>query len=495
MLVALAACTKPTHTYYVDATHGNDDFSGTSPRQPLRSLRAAGRIHLNPGDSLLFRRGETFSGQLELNACGTSRAPVVIGAYGSGEKLPLIAGYDTSAYAVHIFNSRYLTLQNLEITNRGSRCKPGRTGLLVECRNFGVSEKITIRRLTVRDVNGSLVKEEGGGSGILLVNAGDSIRSRFDSLTIEHCHILRCERNAMIWNGYSDRRNWYPSKHTVVRYNLIEQVPGDGIVPIGCDSTLIEHNVMCDSPDTLPPTEAAAGIWPWSCDHTLIQFNEVSGHKAPWDAQGFDSDYNCRHTVIRYNYSHDNYGGMVLICNNGAAGAYSCGNVGTVVQYNLSIGDGIRPKPTRQGMFSPGIHLAGPVRNTLVERNIIHMRTKADSRIDRTMLVADNWDGYADSTCFRQNVFYSPQPSTFRLTRSTRNDFDRNVYAGTFTHIPEHRAGSRRAEYYIRTMASYSAGNEPETLLDTLTLYGRKCRYVNDKAIRDFFQRLYRVED
>ena len=61
----------------------------------------------------------------------------------------------------------------------------------------------------------------------------------------------------------------------------MKKVPGDGIVPIGCDSTLIEYNLMCDSPDILPITEAAAGIWPWSCDNTIIQYNEVWGHKAP----------------------------------------------------------------------------------------------------------------------------------------------------------------------------------------------------------------------
>ena len=73
---------------------------------------------------------------------------------------------------------------------------------------------------------------------------------------------------------------------------------------------------MRDCPDVLPMTEAAAGIWPWSCDNTTIQFNEVYGHKAPWDAQGFDADYNCNNTIIQYNYSHDNYGGLVLVCNN-----------------------------------------------------------------------------------------------------------------------------------------------------------------------------------
>lgn len=155
-------------------------------------------------------------------------------------------------------------------------------------------------------------------------------------------------------------------------------------------------------------TEAAAGIWPWSCDNTIIQYNEVSHHKAPWDAQGFDSDYNCQNTLIQYNYSHDNYGGMVLVCNNGDAEDYSCGNIGSTVRYNISIGDGIRPKETRQGMFSPGIHIAGPVKHTLIERNIVHANHKPSPTTDRTMVASDSWSGYADSTCFRQNIF-TPQ--------------------------------------------------------------------------------------
>ena len=89
---------------------------------------------------------------------------------------------------------------------------------------------------------------------------------------------------------------------------------------------------------------------------------------------------------------------MVLICNSGNAGDYSCGNIGSIVRYNISIGDGIRPKETRQGMFSPSIHIAGPVKQTLVERNIIHANPKPSDAVDRTMITSDSWDGYADST-------------------------------------------------------------------------------------------------
>ena len=121
----------------------------------------------------------------------------------------------------------------------------------------------------------------------------------------------------MIWWGYSTRDFWYPNRNVVVRNNLIEEVPGDGIVPIGCDGALIEYNIMRNCTDLLPDGEYAAGIWPWSCDNTLIQYNEVSDHKAPGDAQGYDSDNNCNNTIIQYNYSHDNEGGFLLICDTG----------------------------------------------------------------------------------------------------------------------------------------------------------------------------------
>lgn len=66
--------------------------------------------------------------------------------------------------------------------------------------------------------------------------------SIFDGLTIENCIIRRCERNGIIWWGYVTRDFWHPNRHVVVRNNLIEGVPGDGIVPIGCDSAVIEYN-------------------------------------------------------------------------------------------------------------------------------------------------------------------------------------------------------------------------------------------------------------
>jgi hypothetical protein len=153
--------------------------------------------------------------------------------------------------------------------------------------------------------SGQLKPQGSGKQGkpIIVDMYGVGGKPRFDDLLIEGCHIVRCERNGIIGSGYWRRDQWYPSLNVVIRKNLLEQVPGDGIVPIACDGALVEHNVMRDCPRLLPDGDAAAGIWPWSCDNTVIQFNEVSDHKSPWDAQGFDSDWNCRNTIIQYNYA------------------------------------------------------------------------------------------------------------------------------------------------------------------------------------------------
>lgn len=492
LLLAACAVDNPA-TYYLDATGGDDTRSGHSAEHAWKSLDKLASADLQPGDTVFFKRGETFQGPLRLSAQGTADRRITLKPYGEGAEKPVIAGQDTSLYALCISNSDYLTVQGLEIVNTGKERLAKRTGLRVEAIDYGVSHHLVIDGVTVRDVNGSLVKAEGGGSGILIVNGGRQTVSTFDSLTIQNCHILRCARNAMIWSGYMDRRDWHPSTHTLVCANLIEQVPGDGIVPIGCDSTRIEYNLMRDCPDLLPETEAAAGIWPWSCDNTLIQYNEVSGHKAPWDAQGFDSDYNCNNTCIQYNYSHDNYGGMVLICNAGSQTDYNCGNRNTVVRHNISINDGLRPKQTRAGMFSPAIHVAGPVKNTLITGNIIHLNTKPAAVIDNRMYVSDSWDGYADSTFVRANLFYAAGESHFVLEKTTANYFDNNYYLGKCRPAPGDAAARLDSKTYAQEILSQGPDGYKglSGLMEEREICGVKGHFVRPDRIAHFFAQLY----
>lgn len=476
-------------TYYLDGKDGDDANTGLSAEQAWKSLDKIKSLQLKPGDSLLFKSGTSFNGVIDLRAMGTSSKRIVVGRYGSGKK-PLIAAPDSSLFAVRISNSDYLTLQHLEIVNTGSQVMPYRTGLKVEASDFGISHHVVINALDIHDVNGSVVKEAGGGSGILIVNRGDSVVSVFDSLTIENCRIRRCERNGIIWNGYANRQNWHPSTHAMIRKNLIEEVPGDGIVPIGCDGAVIAYNLMRNASRKLPQGQSAAGIWPWSCDNTIIQFNEVGDHKSPWDAQGFDSDWNCTNTTIQYNFSHDNEGGFLLVCNFGkSTGMGNVGNVGTLVLHNISINDGVRPAKTeREGFFSPTIHIAGPVLHTQITNNIFHASRKPAPVIDRTLIHSNSWEGYADSTLFSGNVFFAEDPSRILLTQSTHTVFKGNYYLGEIKGTLADASGSNASVKYD-ALIKKGPRKGLSSLMDSVTVGdgAANVKFVNKGAIEQFF--------
>lgn len=482
--------------YYFDATNGNDQQDGLSESSAWKSLDKIDQLNLKPGDQILLKRGEQFTGTIDFTAQGTAHAPILIGAYGEGNIKPILSAPDSSLFAVRILNSSYVTLQDLEIVNHGTTDLASRTGVKVESTNYGISKGISLSNLFIRDVNGIITKWDGGGSGILIVNGGKETISTFDSLTIEYCHIKNCQRNAMIWAGYSDRSNWHPSTNVWVHHNLIEEVPGDGIVPIGCDGAIIEYNVMRRGVNKMLVTsrEAAAGFWPWACDNTIIRYNEVSEHKGTWDGQGFDADYNCVNTTIEYNYSHGNDGGMVLICSSGDEDrtSWCIGTEKPVIRYNVSIGDGNRPFMTRGKWFSPSIHIAGPVRGAQVYRNIIHNKVKAAPEIDGSMIISDDWTGFADSTLIKENIFYTPEVSRFDFGKSTNNQFEGNYYLGKYSQLPSGEVAKPLAAEYAKIIENPGADGLMQ-LMDSVTVAGgAKCIYVNKDKAEAFFNKLYK---
>jgi hypothetical protein len=448
ILVFLSSCDKSntynssfpaSKTYYVDSGAGNNLNAGLSQTKAWASLEKVNSIVFEPGDKILFKAGTSYQGQLAPKGSGSGKAPVIIDVYGKGNK-PVINGMGNYNATLLLKNQEYWEINNLDITNKGAERKAGQSGVTILAEDFGDCHHIYLNGLEIHDVNGSLVKQAGGGRAIYWKNSGTKILTRFVDLRIENCHLYRCERNGINSSGYTSRSNWHPSVGIIIRNNLLEQIPGDGIVPIGCDGAIIEYNIMRDSPDILPSTEAAAGIWPWSSDNTIIQYNEVSGHNAKIDGQGLDSDWNCQNTIIQYNYSHDNAGGFLLVCNNGT-NIGTDGNIGTtntIVRYNVSINDGIRLYPTRNGrFFSPLMHISGPVSNTQIYNNLFIVPAKQNDSIDISLIQMDNWGGpWPVDSRFSNNIFYIEKKADFSWGSAVNTRFDNNLFKGEFINLP-----------------------------------------------------------
>ena len=85
-----AAAAAPV-TYYVDRVAGHNTASGTSPALAWNTLARVNRAKFQPGDQILFKRGDVWREQLTVNDSGTSAAPIKFGSYGVGG-LPTISG-------------------------------------------------------------------------------------------------------------------------------------------------------------------------------------------------------------------------------------------------------------------------------------------------------------------------------------------------------------------------------------------------------------------
>ena len=80
--------------YYVDATNGSDSNSGTSPAIAWKTINKVNNSSFNPGDSILFKRGETWREQLIVPSSGSIGNPITFSAYGSAV-MPIITARDS----------------------------------------------------------------------------------------------------------------------------------------------------------------------------------------------------------------------------------------------------------------------------------------------------------------------------------------------------------------------------------------------------------------
>ena len=90
-VLLFAGLSVQAKTYYVDASSGNDSNSGLSPSAAWKTAAKVNGFHFQPGDSVLFKRGETWKEQLNFSSSGAPGQPVVIRSYGNGA-LPVFSG-------------------------------------------------------------------------------------------------------------------------------------------------------------------------------------------------------------------------------------------------------------------------------------------------------------------------------------------------------------------------------------------------------------------
>ena len=178
-LVGLSNTASFATNYYVDPSSTATTANGTLafPWKTISQVNS-GTTLLNPGDSVLFKRGQSFSGRLTISRSGSVSAPIVYGNYGSGN-LPEFNNAITDI--INITNKQYVVIDGIKIIDNS-----------ISTTDHTVQAKISYAINIENSPNCSIKNCD-----ISLVGVGIAVLAGSDNTTItgNYMHNMRMVRN------------------------------------------------------------------------------------------------------------------------------------------------------------------------------------------------------------------------------------------------------------------------------------------------------------
>lgn len=342
-----------------------------SSQFPWNSLAAVNAQTFLPGDRLLIKRGTACTGTLSPKGSGSTASPIRIDAYGTGAK-PMVAGNGAGS-AVYLRNQQGWEIRNLELTNRGP-AKGNRRAVTLELEDFGIGTHYVLENLDIHDVNGDDTKDGNGSGGIYVQVLGSRVQTRFDDVLIKANTIRTVDREGIFLYSSWKRESaaFVPSTNVVITGNRLSDIGGDGIVAAWTSGARVSSNTLAGF--QLRSAGYNAGIWTYQSDNVLFEFNDVSGGGNTLDGMAYDIDEGAYGTIYQYNYSHDNVGGWMLLCN--ASGDIHDG----IIRYNISQNDSFRGIENCSGgitsvdVYNNTIYIGPNVSQTVINENNTNRR-------------------------------------------------------------------------------------------------------------------------
>ena len=406
----IAPIARSGSNFYIDSKNGDDANNGKTPEKAWKTLDKVNNFKFMAGDSILFKSGDAWNGQLKPKGSGSQLSPIVLSVYG-GSKKALLDGQGAVSEVLKLEDVDYWEVNNLEITNNATAIG-SRLGVLIRD-NGGNRKHIHLKNLYIHDIMGDYSFEmkgkNTGGIGIIGTAA-----SKFDDILIQDCEIANVVRLAIFSNltdGSKAVKGNRPITNFVIRRNKIHHCAGDGVIVRYAYRALIEHNQVWETHNASEDlVRYGVALWCRSTDEATFQYNEVYNTRGGKDGQAFDADEDAYRTVIQYNYSHDNEGGFVLITST---------SEDAIVRHNISVNDGIK-----------GLHVfdfpvwANHTRGTA----IVHNNTVVLGKEYESVVISD--EALATSK-FYNNIFYHAGQGELSVKSGGQSAvFKNNAYYG-----------------------------------------------------------------
>ena len=406
--------------YFFDSECESSIKDGLTPETAYSDFKSINEKILSAGDKLLLKKGSVFIDSLILNGSGEEYSQIEVSFYGDAVEKPIIDIKDGSQFAL-LVKGEYVEISGIEIIN-----KEGKNGILLKSEKYGANRGVKISGCYIHDIwtvndlgpRNLRPKSWPHDAGGISVETNREEPTWYEGLRIEHNLIENVNRTG-IWlcgqwnNRFKNTLNWeanraegmdnpwYPHKDVYIGYNIVDHAHGDGIVGVGCVNLLMEHNKVFYANCMSREGNSNVALWSMNCTGALVQYNEVAftGREYGGDGEAFDIDQCNIDNIYQYNYSHDNEGGFILICN-GCNSKESLYN--NIVRNNLSVNDATKRD---DALFN----FSGPMRDIKIVNNTIYTANKNRFRL---IQLSDYMQiGLPQDMLFANNLFYSENPN------------------------------------------------------------------------------------
>lgn len=447
----------PANTYYV-SPQGSDLATGLTPITPWRTIARVNQELLAAGDTVCFRSGAVFAGNLVLgpDEGGTPTEPITFTTYGVGPA-GILAG---TGNGFDFYNVAGIRIANLSVVGSGIDTNRG-IGI-----SFYADLPGDVKLPYIRIEDCRVTGFRRGGISIGSYNG----RTGFRDIAVERCLLDQNGNNGMaVWGFYDLSAGQTPADyahHTIrIRDNLVQFNHGDpsvttkhtgsGIEVAQAYDVLMEFNrAQENGRDNSWSGGGPVGLWMWDTLEGTIQFNESYRNRSgTLDGGGFDLDGGCVRCVMQYNYSHDNDGPGFMV----AQFPGSRPMRRNVVRYNISERDGGRGGAGALQLWSGD--LAVTPGGIVFHNNTVYVEPKALGTVKAFRIIGS---GGLDESGFANNIFLAHGSGAWlgEVASATPPAFAGNLY-----HAPSGPFVIRDGGVNFGSLAAWRGGRGQELML------------------------------
>jgi hypothetical protein len=347
VLAAICFAARSPHSvraaqYYFSADGHDQNGQGTELR-PWRTINKFNSLDLEPGDSALFRAGDTFNGSMLLNSNDTGTdsngqliAPIIVSSYGGGPLDRASIRSHPNQEGLFAHNTGGIELRNLEFFNGGTPGGNDRSGI-----QFLLDENVGSGTAHLSHIRIDNVASRGFHRSGLSLYAADSAGYQDVEVTNSQFHdnqFAGIDISAEDWTEliHRDVRIEKVTAHNNPGYAGCQPHCGHGIVLGQVNGAVIQSSVAHSN--GVEAGKGNVGIWTWQSNDVTIERNSAYDNRSPrgGDGGGFDIDGGVTNSIVQYNVARNNSGAGFLLAQFNSAEPMQQ----NVFRYNLSVNDG-----------------------------------------------------------------------------------------------------------------------------------------------------------